>query len=169
MRRGLAFPVLLLFIALAGWWSPARWTLIAWVPLLLLAIYDVVQRRHTLWRNYPLIARVRWMFEALRPFLYAYIVESPLDGRPFARNERDIIYARAKRDLDAPPFGTEPDVYSDEYESMSHSIAPPAEHDRTRRASAGTAHCARPYHISLPNISAHNTEPSSTTPTKAIH
>src|SRR3546814_10377301 len=62
-------------IALAGWWSPARWTLIAWVPLLLLAIYDVVQRRHTLWRNYPLIARVRWMFEALRPFLYAYIVE----------------------------------------------------------------------------------------------
>src|SRR3546814_15395206 len=97
MRRGLAFPVLLLFIALAGWWSPARWTLIAWVPLLLLAIYDVVQRRHTLWRNYPLIARVRWMFEALRPFLYAYIVESPLDGRPFARNERAIIFARATR------------------------------------------------------------------------
>src|SRR3546814_11843936 len=132
MRRGLAFPVLLLFIALAGWWSPARWTLIAWVPLLLLAIYDVVQRRHTLWRNYPLIARVRWMFEALRPFLYAYIVESPLDGRPFARNERDILYAPAKRDPDAHPSGTELDVYSDEYEWMSHSLPPAEDTDRPR-------------------------------------
>src|SRR3546814_1891073 len=157
MRRGLAFPVLLLFRSLAGWWSPARWTLIAWVPLLLLAIYDVVQRRHTLWRNYPLIARVRWMFEALRPFLYAYIVESPLDGRPFARNERDIIYARAKRDLDAHPFGTELDVYSDEYEWMSHSIAPVEEHDRTRRARVGTAQCARPYDVALPNRSEEHT------------
>src|SRR3546814_9954022 len=92
------------------------------------------------------------MFEALRPFLYAYIVESPLDGRPFARNERDIIYARAKRDLDAHPFGTEHDVYSDESEWMSHSIAPVEEHDRTRRARVGTAQCARPYAVALLKI-----------------
>src|SRR3546814_3641337 len=66
----------------------------------------------------PLIARIRWLFEALRPFLYSYIVESPLEGRPFARTERDIVYQRAKGDLDAHPFGTELDVYSDEYEWM---------------------------------------------------
>src|SRR3546814_7744678 len=106
MRRGLAFPVLLLFIALAGWWSPARWTLIAWVPLLLLAIYDVVQRRHTLWSTYTLIARVRWMFEALRPSLFALIVQRPLDGRSFPRKERDLISALATRDLDANPLCT---------------------------------------------------------------
>src|SRR3546814_2120207 len=116
MRRWLVFPVLLLLAALAAWWTPARWTLSLWVPLLLVALYDALQRRHTLRRNYPLIARIRWLFEDLRPFLYAYIVEGPLDGRPFARAERDIIYARAKGQLDSHPFATGLDVYSDEYE-----------------------------------------------------
>src|SRR3546814_982926 len=81
MRRWLVFPVMLLLAALAAWWTPARWTLLLWVPLLLVALYDAFQRRHTLRRNYPLIARIRWLFEDLRPFLYAYIVEGPLDGR----------------------------------------------------------------------------------------
>ncbi|WOF45671.1 FMN-binding glutamate synthase family protein (plasmid) [Sphingopyxis indica] len=154
MRRWLVFPVLGLLAALAAWWAPARWTLLLWTPLLLLAIYDAVQRRHTLWRNYPLVARIRWLFEALRPFLYAYIVESPLDGRPYARNERGLVYARAKGQLDAHPFGTELDVYSDEYEWMSHSIAPVEEQDRTQRVRVGTAQCSRPYDAALLNISA---------------
>src|SRR3546814_14847748 len=92
----------------------------------------------------PLIARIRWRFEALRPFLYSYIVESPLEGRPLARTERDIVYQRAKGDLDAHPFGTELDVYSDEYEWMSHSIAPTHDHDRTQRVKVGSAPRSRP-------------------------
>ena len=154
MRRWLVFPVLLLLAAFAAWWTPARWTLLLWVPLLLVALHDALQRRHTLRRNYPLIARIRWLFEDLRPFLYSYIVESSFDGRPFTRAERDIVYARAKGDLDAHPFGTELDVYSDEYEWMSHSIAPEIGHDRTRRVKVGTAQCARPYEAALLNISA---------------
>ncbi|WP_447765597.1 FMN-binding glutamate synthase family protein [Sphingopyxis panaciterrae] len=154
MLRWAAFPVLLALAAFAAWWAPARWTLLLWVPLFLLALYDAVQRRHSLRRNFPLIARVRWLFEALRPFLYAYVVESPLEGRPFARTERDLIYARAKGDLDAHPFGTELDVYSDEYEWMSHSIAPAMEGDRTRRAKVGGSQCTQPYSAALLNISA---------------
>lgn len=154
MRRWLVFPVLLLLAAFAAWWTPARWTLLLWLPLLLVALYDVLQRRHTLRRNYPLIARIRWLFEDLRPFLYSYIVESPFDGRPFTRAERDIVYARAKGDLDAHPFGTELDVYSDEYEWMSHSIAPEIGHDRAQRVKVGTTQCARPYEAALLNISA---------------
>src|SRR5690606_39268290 len=154
MRRWLVFPVLLLLAAFAAWWTPARWTLIVWVPLLLIALYDALQRRHTLRRNYPLIARIRWLFEDLRPFLYSYIVESPFDGRPFTRAERDIVYARAKGDLDAHPFGTELDVYSDEYEWMSHSISPEVGHDRTQRVKVGTSQCRRPYEAALLNISA---------------
>ena len=88
MRRWIVFPVLIAAIALALWWAPARWSLLIWTPLLLVALYDVMQSHHSLRRNYPLIARIRWLFEALRPFLHAYIVESPLDGRPFARTER---------------------------------------------------------------------------------
>ncbi|PZQ24110.1 MAG: FMN-binding glutamate synthase family protein [Sphingopyxis macrogoltabida] len=154
MLRLIAFPILVAAIILAGWWAPARWTLLLSVPLLLVAIYDALQRNHSLRRNYPLIARIRWLFEALRPFLYAYVVESPLDGRPFARNERDLVYARAKGDLDSHPFGTELDVYSDEYEWMSHSIAPVTETDKRARVHVGTAQCSRPYDAALLNISA---------------
>src|SRR3546814_12008950 len=115
---------MLLLAALAAWWTPARWTLLLWVPLLLIALYDAFQRRHTLRRNYPLIARIRWLFEDLRPFLYAYIFEGPLDGRPFALAERDIIYARAQVQPDSTPFRTELDVSSDDYEWNGHSITP---------------------------------------------
>ena len=154
MGRWIAFPVLILLTAFAAWWGPARWTLLLWVPLLLLASYDAVQRKHSLRRNYPLLARIRWLFEALRPFLYSYVVESPLEGRPFARTERDLVYARAKGDLDSHPFGTELDVYSDEYEWMSHSIAPKQARDRTRRVKVGSPQCARPYDAAPLNVSA---------------
>ena len=154
MHRLLAYPILIAAIAIACWWAPARWTLFLWIPLLLVTIYDSVQRHHSLRRNFPLIARLRWLFEELRPFLYSYVVEGPLDGRPFARTERDIIYARAKGDLDSHPFGTELDVYSDEYEWMSHSIAPKHDADRTRRVRVGGAQCSQPYDAALLNISA---------------
>ena len=154
MIRWIVFPLLALLIAFASWWGPARWTLLLWVPLLGLALYDAVQSHHSLRRNFPLIGRIRWLFEALRPFLYAYIVESPLDGRPFARTERSLVYARAKGDLDAHPFGTELDVYSDEYEWMSHSIAPAMDADRAARVTVGTAQCSQPYSAALLNISA---------------
>ena len=154
MLRWIAFPVLLAATAFAAWWMPARWTLLLWVPLLLIAVYDAVQRHHSLRRNFPLIARIRWLFEEARPFLYAYVVEGPFDGRPFTRAERDIVYARAKGELDSHPFGTELDVYSDEYEWMSHSIAPAAGPDRTQRVLVGGPQCARPYAAAPLNISA---------------
>lgn len=154
MRRLIAFPFLLVAIALAAGWGPARWALVLWIPLLAIATYDALQHHHSLRRNFPLIARIRWLFEELRPFLYSYIVEGPLDGRPFARTERDIVYARAKGELDSHPFGTELDVYSDEYEWMNHSIAPRHDVDRTQRAKVGGAQCAQPYDAALLNISA---------------
>lgn len=154
MTRFLAL-ILFMFAVLGGalWW-PARWTLILSIPLLLIALYDFVQVRHSLRRNYPFLAWIRWTFEALRPFLYSYIVESPLDGRPYGRNERSLVYARAKKDLDVHPFGTELDVYSDEYEWMGHSMAPSTGPDRSQRVQVGSSQCKTPYNAALLNISA---------------
>ncbi len=36
--------------------------------LVLLGLYDFFQRRHTSWRNFPILAHIRWMAEELRPF-----------------------------------------------------------------------------------------------------
>jgi glutamate synthase domain-containing protein 2 len=150
-----AVPLGLLALAFgAALWRPARWTLWLWGPLLAIAVWDFVQRRHTLRRNYPLLARVRWIMEDLRPFLRAYVVEGDLEGRPFSHDARALIYARAKGELDAHPFGTELDVYSEEYEWLAHSIAPNAAAPEEWRVKIGGPQCARPYDAALLNISA---------------
>ena len=112
VRRFLAPAVLLVLSGLALIWEPTRWALLLLLPLLAIAVFDFLQKRHTLRRNYPLIARFRWIMEDLRPYLRSYIVESDLEGRPFNHDERALVYARSKGQLDAHPFGTELDVYS---------------------------------------------------------
>ena len=153
MRFGIPLTLLLLsvlFLQVPWLW----WGLIVTLPLLALALWDFFQRKHTLRRNYPILARVRWMMEDLRPYLRAYIVEGDLEGRPFNHDERSLVYARAKGQLDAHPFGTELDVYSDEYEWLAHSIAPNADAAAEWRVNVGGSQCSKPYSASLLNISA---------------
>ena len=148
-------PILLAVLAAgAAAWPPARWTLILLLPLLAIAVWDFVQRRHALRRNYPLVARVRWIMEDLRPYLRSYVVESNLDGRPFNHDARSLIYARAKGELDTHPFGTELDVYSDEYEWLAHSMAPNTAAPEQWRVMVGEGRCRQPYSAALLNISA---------------
>lgn len=150
-----AVPIALLALAaLCLAWPPARWGALILLPLLAVAAWDFLQSRHTLRRNYPLIARVRWGMEDLRPYLRSYILESDLEGRPFNHDERALIYARAKGELDAHPFGTELDVYSNEYEWLAHSIAPNAQAPAQWRTLVGGPQCSRPYSAALLNISA---------------
>lgn len=145
---------LLLAAAGAASWPPLRPALWLLIPCLLVAIWDFFQHNHTLRRNYPLISRIRWLMEDLRPFAQAYIVEDDLDGRPFSHQERALVYARAKGDLDSHPMGTELDVYSDEYEWMSHSIAPNEQAGEFWRVDIGGPDCKQPYSSALLNISA---------------
>ena len=105
-----------LFLLLATRAPGALWGLAFTLPLLAIAVLDFVQKKHSLRRNYPLVARFRWLFEDLRPYLRSYIVESNQDGRPFDKNARALVYARSKNQTSTHPFGTELDVYSDEYE-----------------------------------------------------
>lgn len=95
-----ALPMTLLVLSvLFAWWPPARWALIITLPLLVLAGMDFLQDNHSLRRNYPLLARFRWVMEDLRPFLRSYIVEGDLEGRPYNHDERSLVYARAKGEL----------------------------------------------------------------------
>lgn len=140
-----------LFLWLDHWW---RWGLAITLPLLAIAVWDFFQGEHSLRRNYPLLARVRWVMEDLRPFARAYIVEGDLEGRPYNHDERALVYARAKKELDDHPFGTELDVYSDEYEWLAHSIVPNENAPKDWRVTIGTDQCQHPYSAALLNISA---------------
>lgn len=134
--------------------APLHLALILLVPALLIALLDFFQRKHALRRNYPLIARLRWISEDLRPFIRSYFVEGDLEGRPFNHEQRSLIYARAKGELDSHPMGTELDVYSDEYEWLGHSIVPKEEAPGYWRVNVGKGTCAKPYNSALLNISA---------------
>ena len=146
-------PLLMLALcAVTAWFWP--WGLVVAGPITAVAVWDFFQQDHTLRRNYPLLARVRWIMEDLRPFAQSYLVEGDLDGRPFSHQARSLIYARAKGDLDAHPMGTVLDVYSDEYEWMSHSVVPDSSAPSEWRLEIGAGTCAKPYSSALLNISA---------------
>lgn len=146
-----------LFAAVGGiaWlWPPALWALVVLVPLFGIGIIDQIQRRHAILRNFPVIGHGRYLMEALRPEINQYFIESNTDGMPFDREQRSVVYQRAKGVNDTTPFGTQLDVYLPGYEWLEHSLrAKPPEGDPPRLM-VGGARCSRPYSASLLNISA---------------
>ena len=130
------------------------WGLLIFIPLLLLGIWDLLQTKHNLLRNYPLIGHIRWIFEEFRPQIHQYLIESNTDGRPFNRDDRTVVYERAKKREGLKPFGTEIDVYSNEYRWINHSIAAKSYNKELYRILIGDSQCIKPYSSSVLNISA---------------
>ena len=105
-----ALVVIPMAVLLSPWW----WLLeIVFLPLVFVGIYDLVQTRHSILRNYPIAGHLRFILEGMGPEMHQYIVENDTDGRPFDRDTRSLIYERAKGVADKKPFGTEQDVYAD--------------------------------------------------------
>ena len=125
-------------------------------PLIIMGIQDMVQKKQSLRRNFPVVGRLRYVFEDLRPKIQQYFVESDTDGAPINRIDRSVIYQRAKKQIDTTPFGTQLNVYAEGYEWMSHSIVPFDFHkiDHHPRVQIGNRDCKQPYLASLLNISA---------------
>jgi glutamate synthase domain-containing protein 2 len=132
------------------------WLMVLVGPLWILGLIDMLQKKHAIMRNYPVLGRLRYLMEDLRPKIYQYFVESDTDGRPINRVDRSTIYQRAKRELDTQPFGTQFDVYSEGYEWLAHSINPTDFHQLNKdpRVTIGGAACTQPYSASILNISA---------------
>lgn len=123
--------------------------------LTLLGFWDLFQTRHSVLRNYPVIGHVRWMVEMIRPEIRQYLLESDTDASPFSREQRSIVYRRAKEDPSDHPFGTIRDVYANDYEFIQHSLTPAVVPDPASfRITIGNDQCAQPYSASVFNISA---------------
>ncbi len=119
-----------------------------------LGLLDVFQSKHTIRKNFPVLGRFRYVLESIRPEINQYFIENNTDGRPFNRNERSIIYQRAKKQLDTVPFGTQLNVNSIGYEWVNHSITAHHVDPTTFRVTVGGPDCKQPYSASLLNISA---------------
>lgn len=147
--------LLLLGSAVTVWWS--LWgspllgmTIAYWV----VGLQDIVQRRQSILRNFPVLGRLRYLAESIRPELRQYFVESDQEENPFSREKRSIIYQRSKNVIDTLPFGTRLNVYHTGYEWLNHSLEPTHPSPDSARVLVGNGRCSQPYLASIFNISA---------------
>lgn len=126
---------------------------IAFGALAVLGTYDLLQKKHTISRNYPILANIRYLLESIGPEIRQYFIQSDTEERPFSREQRTIVYQRAKNVLDKRPFGSQLSMYEEGYEWMNHSLTPSKISNSDFRILIGK-HCAKPYSASVFNISA---------------
>ena len=101
----------------------ALWTVLGLLGAV--AAYDLLQRRHAILRNFPIIGHLRYLLEAFGPELRQYIVTNNNEERPFSRTQRRWIYASSKRQNNYFAFGSdnEPEASSN-YLIIKHSAFP---------------------------------------------
>lgn len=147
--------IVLVLVAIGAYfWPPILWIFVIVGPLIGLGIYDACQTQHAVLRNFPLLGHGRYLMEMIRPEVSQYFIELDTSGRPFNREERTLVYQRAKGETDTLPFGTRQDVYSARYEWLNYSLAPQPVLSAQPRILIGETSCSRPYAASLLNISA---------------
>ena len=148
--------VAILVIVLLGLLSPYfLFGLIVVLPIVGVGAVDMVQRRQSIRRNFPVIGNFRYMLEKVRPEIMQYFVETDTEGKPINRIFRSVVYQRAKKDTSTNPFGTQWDVYRPGYEWIEHSIyaSAPADLEQELRVLVGGKDCLQPYLASRLNIS----------------
>lgn len=114
----------------------------------------MIQIRHGVRRNFPIIGNLRYLFEMVRPELQQYFVESDLSGRPIHREHRSIVYQRAKGQLQTKAFGTQLDILEEGHEWVNHSMVPCNVALDDVRVKIGGPDCKKVYSASIFNISA---------------
>lgn len=109
-----------------------KWTV--GIPLAVagaVAARDLMQRKHSLLRNYPVVGHGRYLLESIGPELRQYVATSNDEERPFSRDQRRWIYASAKMENNYFGFGTDNDIeYLQGYPVIKHrtfsEVVPPS-------------------------------------------
>ncbi|RWX01619.1 FMN-binding glutamate synthase family protein [Flavobacterium cerinum] len=156
--RQIIWSLSILFLAAILFFAATKQINIAFVvlPVLILAIAtsDSLQTKHTIKKNYPVVGRLRYLFESVRPEFRQYFFEGELDGKPFNRRQRSIVYQRAKNQKQTISFGMQDDPNRIGYEWAAHSIYPKKAASDKFRTMVGGPQCDQPYNASILNISA---------------
>lgn len=106
------------FIGSLQWW---HWLLIV---LLLIALRDIIQRKHTISHNFPILGHLRYMLEHIGPELRQYIVANNREELPFNRRERSWIYSSAKKMNNYQGFGSDQEFFSPNYHFIKPALFP---------------------------------------------
>ena len=160
MSRYLLLLLCILATPSFAWMATHGYGSISWLgaaisgALAITGLIDVTQTRQSIRRNYPILSHFRFFFEEIRPEIRQYFLESDTEEIPFSRQQRAIVYQRAKNAVDKRAFGTQKDVYAPQYEWINHSMAPSEIVGHNFRVKIGGPQCTQPYSASVFNISA---------------
>ncbi len=147
-----SFNIIALLLSLfysESWWYVLPFT----SALFILGLYNSFQEKHTILRNYPILGYIRYLIESIRPELRQYLWESDLDGKPFNRRQRAIVYQRAKNVRQTVAFGMQVNPSDPGYEWVAHSVFPIKLNDPLR-VLVGNKQCKQPYSASILNVGA---------------
>ncbi|MCJ8318948.1 MAG: FMN-binding glutamate synthase family protein [Colwellia sp.] len=120
----------------------------------LIGFYDLRFSQHSLNRLYPVVAYLRYFLESYRVEIQQYFIANDTEERPFNREQRTLVYQRAKNIRDTIAFGTQRNLVEDNYLSLWHSLAPQHINEEAKQVSIGGPDCTQPYSASYLNISA---------------
>ena len=82
---------------------------VAFVALTLVAVRDIMQKKHAITRNFPVIGHFRYLIEELGQPLRQYLFANDLEERPYNRVTRSWVYASAKGENNLVGFGSQVD------------------------------------------------------------
>lgn len=128
--------------------------LIATLLYSMVGLYDFFYSRHSLNRLYPVVAYLRYFLESFRVEIQQYFIANNTEELPFNREQRTLVYRRAKNERDTVAFGTQRNLIEDNYLSLWHSLSPVHIKESAKRVSIGGDNCQQPYSASYLNISA---------------
>ncbi len=100
------------------WWG---WIIIV---LVLIAIRDILQPKHSISHNFPIVGHLRFVLEKIGPELRQYLVANNREELPFNRIERGWIYASAKHENNYEGFGTDRDIYTHQHIFINNAMMP---------------------------------------------
>lgn len=118
------------FLATIPWWG--------WVLFVLVLIFfrDILQRKHTITHNFPLVGHIRYMLEKIGPELRQYIVANNREELPFNRSQRSWVYASSKKQNNYQGFGTDQDQSAPGFVFINPAMIPfnlPINHPNTSK------------------------------------
>ena len=145
---------LILVLVMVAFFISIRIMILFGLIISLIGIYDILQTKHSILRNFPILGHIRYILEFIRPEIQQYFIATDQNERPFDRQMRNLIYRRAKGLKSTLPFGTDRDITKPGYEWVLHSLSPISNDKINKRIVIGNSQCERKYLSSRLNISA---------------
>lgn len=124
--------------------------------LLYWLVYDLVQKKHSILRNYPLIGHLRYFLERQGEYFRQYLFAGDRDEMPFNRATRTWVYKNAKNEVGVVGFGSTNDLREPGSIIFVNAPFPILEDDLMPTPSfmIGEGYCKQPFNArSVVNIS----------------